>query len=649
MSKRRKNRQPQTKVAVVGAASQLPQAHYDAAGTGRRMRGWMPSSSGPNRSIAGQPTLRNRARDAARNDWAGRAIPARWSANLIGTGIIARPKTSDPATKERLTNLWNEWLSVCDADGVLDGYGLQNMVAANWIAAGEVFVRLRYRRPEDGLPVPLQLQILESEMVPMHDGFAANGNKIMQGIEFNAIGQRVAYWMYRTHPGEANATGELVRVLAKDVLHIYEPLRPGQLRGVSELAPILAKLRGVGDFDDAVLERQKLANLFTGFVERQPVAVEPSIDPISGRKVERDNADVPMVAMEPGTFQELLPGESVKFSEPPDAGANYGDFTRTQYLGVSAGTGLPYEILTGDLREISDRSLRVIINEFRRMCQQRQWLILIPQFCQKVRNAWAESAVISGALPGKLLNEAKRVTWIPQGWPYIHPTQDVAAQKTAVEAGLTSRTRIINERGDDPEEIDRERLADQERELAAGLRLPAPDPNAPPNPVDQAKARLIEAETRLLKAQEDIARNAAEDQRHIAAAEAEFKKAEARRAQEEQQLAQARRQLVDAEVAVIQAKAEGEKAEQARAQIAAELCQAQTERESNARIEVLQQQAQTAELESQARQEALAAAERHAEEIRSLIWQTEQARLTTAQLEVEAARIGLDELKELSA
>lgn len=186
-------------------------------------------------------------------------------------------------------------------------------------------------------------------------------------------------------------------------------------------------------------------------------------------------------------MQELLPGESVKFSDPPDAGAGYGDFTRAQYQGIAAGTGLPYELLTGDLRDVSDRALRVILNEFRRHCQQRQWHILIPQLCRKVRNAWADAAVMAGVLTGEEGQEAKRVTWVPQGWAYIHPTQDVQAQKMAVENGFTSRTRIITERGDDPEEIDQERAEDDEREETLGLNPePLPLPASPTNSIADA-------------------------------------------------------------------------------------------------------------------------------------------------------------------
>jgi len=119
------------------------QARYDAAGHGRRLRGWVAPSTGPNRATEQQPTLRNRARDAGRNEWAGASGTRIWTTNLIGTGIVPRPLTKDPALKRKLTELWNAWTALSDADGVLDFYGQQTLAVRSWIESGEVFVRSR--------------------------------------------------------------------------------------------------------------------------------------------------------------------------------------------------------------------------------------------------------------------------------------------------------------------------------------------------------------------------------------------------------------------------------------------------------------------------------------------------------------------------
>lgn len=468
-------------------------ARYDAAGNGRRLSGWIAPPTGPNRATEGQMKLRDRSRDASRNEWAGASTERVMKTNLIGVGIQARFKTKDAKRKAKLRKWWADFAASADADGVLDLFGLEALVVGSWFTSGEVFARLRPRRTSDGLPVPMQVQLLESDMVPVFNadvwpGMSA-GNKIRQGIEFNLIGKRVAYWMYREHPGDSISgvsSADLVRVPAESVLHIYNPRRPGQLRGVPEMAPSLTKLRAVMDFDDATLERQRIANLYVGFyTSAAPAGGDLKFDPLTGKTIESYEQDGgPVVGMMPGIMQQLRPGEDVKFSDPPGTGGDYREFMRQQYLGVGAGPGVPYELMSGDIREVSDRSLRVVITEFRRYCQQLQWLMIIPQFCRPIIVAAANASLLAGYLTAEEAADAIDVEWQPHGWDYINPTQDVEAKGKEIEYGIRARSQIISENGDDPDEVDTARAEDQAREKRLGVeREPAsPTPSAQPAP-----------------------------------------------------------------------------------------------------------------------------------------------------------------------
>jgi len=449
---------------------------YDSGGTGRRAKSWDAPASGPTASITPQLSLlRNRSRAAVRNDPWARAAIARWVSNSIGTGIVPYPRCPDKSLRLELKTLWEDWVPEADADGRSDFYGLQCLVARALFESGEVFVRLRPRRPTDGLSVPLQLQILESDFVPAIDTTTATGNVVRAGIEFNTWGQRVAYWMYRSHPGErgesSNSLTGLTRVPAESILHLFETLRPGQLRGVPQLATVLGRLHSLDHFDDAVLFRQEVANLFAGFI-RKPAPDESPIDPATGLPIPADD-DGSMLGLEPGTMQELLPGEEVQFSSPPDAGSNYGEFMRQQLLAVAAGVGVPFEILTGDLRGVNDRVIRVVLNEFRRQIEQWQWTVLIHQFCRPVRSMWLDAARLAGEIDQPASNrdrrDQSRTRWVPQGWAYIHPVQDVQSKQAMVDAGFTPRSEVILERGYDPEDIDQDIADDNARAKSLGL------------------------------------------------------------------------------------------------------------------------------------------------------------------------------------
>jgi lambda family phage portal protein len=268
---------------------------------------------------------------------------------------------------------------------------------------------------------------------------------------------------------------QLVRVPASQVLHIFEPVEPGQLRGLPRLSPVLKRLRSLDNYDDAVLFRQEVANLFAGFISRPaPDSGQVPRDPVTGQLLSSDaDGFTPMVALEPGTMQELGPGEEVEFSKPPDAGNHYPDFMRQQLMAAAAGSGTPYEILTGDMRDVNDRALRVVLNEFRRRLEQLQFSVYVHQLCRPVRAAWMDMAILSGVLTlpdyAKRRREYLRTRWVPQGWAYIHPVQDVQSRMLEVNAGFGSRSEMVLRTGYDAETVDAENAADQNRAQSLGL------------------------------------------------------------------------------------------------------------------------------------------------------------------------------------
>ncbi len=508
--------------SVLKAAKIL--ARYDGAGTGRRMAGWTPPHSGPNSSMAGMQRLQDRAQDSVRNDWAAESTTAKWTTALIGVGIVPRFKRIKSVERRReITDLFMRQSAVLDADCVLDYFGQQTLVTRTWFVAGECFGRLRARFTDEGLPLPFQVQLLEPDMVPMLDAVQwqglPTGNYIRSGIEFNRRGKRVAYWVYKQHPADGNvisqAPNDYVRVAASEMLHVFEVKRPGQIRGVSSLAPILVKLRDVGDYEDAVLTRQKIANLFVAFIKRTLPSLDPT-DPIYGAltgAVAELNADqvgastdvggTPLLPMAPGLMQELEDGQEVQFVNPPEAGTNYSDYMRTQHMGTSAATGLPYELMSGDIRGVSDRTLRVLINEFRRMAEQKQWQGIIPMYCQRVIEWFADSAVLTGEISMDEADMVRRVEHAPHGWEYIHPVQDPQGKKLEVDAGFRSRSSVIAARGDDPDLVDDERKSDKDREDALGLTIlppavaaPADPTKKPPTPLERAQINALNAQAR---------------------------------------------------------------------------------------------------------------------------------------------------------
>jgi lambda family phage portal protein len=330
---------------------------FDGAQMQRRLVAWRAGGESINSLILqGGELQRARARLLVRTNPYAANASASFTSHAVGCGIKPSSLVEDGALKDEIQRLWLAWTDEADADGLTDFYGLQAMAARAMFEAGECFLRFRPRRPDDGLTVPLQLQMLSSEHLPLSKcETLPNGNEIIFGIELDRIGRRVAYHFHRTHPGDVrqSGVGELVRVPADQVLHLFHPIAESQIRGVPWVAPAMIRLWLLDQYDDAELDRKKVAAMFAGFVTR------PGPDDVMGEdSAQKDPDGAALVGLQPGTMQLLLPGEDIKFSDPADVGGSYEAFQYRTLLACCGAMGVPYTNVTGDLRQANYSSLR---------------------------------------------------------------------------------------------------------------------------------------------------------------------------------------------------------------------------------------------------------------------------------------------------
>lgn len=466
-------------------AKRSSDAAYQAAGRGRAFYKWFASGSGANSALlGGLSIMRARSRDLARNNpWCVSALDS-LVANITDPGIMPISRAADKKFRRDARRLWTDWGVYADAAGVLSWDLLVGLAARSLFESGEVFVRMRPRRPSDGLPVPMQVQIIEADHCPIeHTVDADNGNKIIAGIEFDKLGKRVAYWMYPEHPGESAQNQQfsgaaLKRIPADEIIHLYEPTRPGQIRGTPRLTAVIKRLYDLHEYEDAELKKKKIASMFVGSIE-SPAVDEDLLDEEEGLD---DQQNVNWANIEPGTILTLEPGEELKFSNPPAADASYEPHIKMQLRAVASAIGITYEQLTGDLTGVNFSSIRAGLNEFQRRARRLQRLIA-HQLCQRVWDVWLETAVLSGALsaPGfaSARSEWARVEWRAPGWRYVNPQQEVAAIKEEIKGGLNSRVAVLAEQGKDVVEIDEQNFEDKERADELGLKYDTDGVEAP--------------------------------------------------------------------------------------------------------------------------------------------------------------------------
>ncbi len=430
-------------------ALQMLRRSYEGAKTGRFTDGWITAGTDADSEISlATVKLRDRARDLVRNNpYAAKTVMTHAS-SLIGSGISPQIKARTKKQDDLVSDLWNSFVDECDADGRTNFYGLQTLSSRSMVESGECLIQLLPRPTSLGLKVPLQLRVLEIDHLDTSvNKELPGGGYIQQGIEFNAMGIREAYYLFDRHPGSGlrlTSVPKSNRIPATEILHLFERLRPGQTRGVSWFAPALMRIRDMDDYDLAELTRKRLEACYVAFI----TGGDPGEYTGSEMATSLLAKNKPIKNMEPGMVEYLEPGSDVKFGQPSNV-TGYAEYASLHHHAMAAGMGLTYELLTGDLSKVNYSSIRAGMLEFRRRTDALQKQVFIPQVCQPIWRRFlltAQAAGLVGTFP-------IRLQWTPPRFEAVDPIKDLTAEILAVRAGLMSPQTAIARQGFDPDNV----------------------------------------------------------------------------------------------------------------------------------------------------------------------------------------------------
>lgn len=445
----------------------LQERSYEAASGGRLAANWYAPSTDANGEIGkASQTLRDRSRDLVRNSTLAAKIVSTHADYFVGYGITPRPKTGDEKKDALLIETWLEFKKTCFTGIGLDFDGGIHLLARMMVTDGGVFVRKRTRRLEDGFPVPLQLQILESEYCDVaKSGTSLTNplNRIVQGVEYDAIGNRRGYWMFANNPKASHPFLATLNtssfVPAEDVAHLFEP-QSNQAHGVPWITPAMTEIRELRDYELAENLRKKIESCMVGMVTPgdEDTADDPNVgipetdDP---RIIDRQSPAVtdiygnPFERMEPGMFGVLAGGKNITFNTPAISAGIEG-YLRTRHRSIASGVRLPYELMTGDFSQANFASGKLGIKAYERFVQIVQWQILIPQVLDNVWKWFVEAAKIKGIIP---LKTVVKVEWSPPEFESITRLDDARADLLEVRMGKRSMPEVISSTGRDPETV----------------------------------------------------------------------------------------------------------------------------------------------------------------------------------------------------
>ena len=443
------------------------------------------------------PILRARARHLAANNEHGRRFLSLVAANVVGrqnprlqvrafrdARDPTKPTTLDKAANDTIEAHWERWGRTCDIAGRHKSlYSLLRTAVKGVARDGEAVVRVvRDRR----LPYGMALQLLEADRLDdALNQTLDNGNVIRQGVELDATLRPVAYWLKSAHPGENYPTqqNKYERVAARDVYHLFTPERAEQVRGITWLHAVIIRGSTIHRFEEAAVIAAEIGASKVAALERSDDAAVV----IGAGMADGMSGGLPQIKVEAGEMFELPPGYKLNSWNPDYPHANFESFLKACLRGLAAGLDVAAHNLTGDMTDVNYSSARIA-----ELAERESWMILqdwlIGAFVQPLYEDWLGLNLLAGnitfPLSGKAIPadrfEKFRAASRFQGrrWAWVDPAKEAEANAKLLETGLTSRTRLAAEQGEEFEDILDELAQEKTLMQEAGLE-DKPEPPAP--------------------------------------------------------------------------------------------------------------------------------------------------------------------------
>ena len=409
--------------------------------------------------------------------------------SVVGCGIKAQSQYETPdgndveIVNDARDKAWSEWCEVCEINGQYTFDELQAIAQREIVEAGEVLIRkIRTSSTENrgvSRNVPFALELIEADrLAGDKDTYAARisakgDNRIVRGVEVDAKGKPVAYWIYPDHPLQPYSfTRTPERIPASEVIHLYRRDRIGQTRGISWFAPVLSWLRDLGLYVDNELQASAVASCFTVAIKSES-PLGNLMDPDGGES--SDAAGNSYDYLQPGMIMRLRPSESIESANPGRPNSGAGPWISLMLRGIAVGTGLSYEIVARDYSQTSYSSSRTSQLEDRR--RFRRWQhYLLTHLCQPVWDEFCNTAAIVGldSFPTstELLQDRRRsapVEWQTPEWEWVDPQAEQASAQASIDSFMSDYQTELGARGKSYRSVFYQRAKEEKLRKSLGL------------------------------------------------------------------------------------------------------------------------------------------------------------------------------------
>lgn len=480
----------------VAAVAQAQQRSLLAALTTNDVASWQADGLHINADTeAGLSTVIARSRDAARNNPFARRFVGMVRRNVLGpNGMRLQMRLRGDAglkagVNDTLEGAYEAWaqMGACDVTGRYTKADLDRLALRHCVVDGTIFARFIPGRGPHGL----QVQLLPVDVLARtHRADLADGARIRQGIECDAFGAIRAYWLRGTDPSALDplATARnFIRVPVADMLQLQLPDEVLQLLGVPWMQAALKPMFQAADFAASGLNKARESAKRGGFFETNPDAPPPP--PLEDGKA-ADGA--PFQTLQDGTWDMLPPGLKATPFESDYPNIEYGQFIKDCLRNVASALETSYISLGNDLSDVNYSSGQLGLGDERTLWLELQkWFVAHwqqPIFERWLSHALLKAPELQSLSFARIAVYAAAARWQTHVWQPLDPLKTIEAQRSRLEAGITSPQRVMAENGDDPDEVLAERKEWAEKVQAAGLAEPAADPAT----TAAAKARRLQ-------------------------------------------------------------------------------------------------------------------------------------------------------------
>ena len=403
-------------------------------------------------------TARNRCRYEVRNNTYARGIIETLANDLIGTGPRLQLKTDDIAFNRTAEQRFVTWAEHCDAAGRQDLADLLRLVMLQLCESGEAFIHV-YTDPAGPAGLEsLRLLAIEPDRVATPAGMIYD-DKIHQGIETDAVGKPLRYYVSKHHPGSmaagfGAALNEYDIVDADRMIHLARLDRPGQTRGMPWLTPAMDLFAQLRRYTLAVIRAAETAASVSGLLESDiPLGDGESVEEFEALEIEHDM----MMTLPAGQrFNQ------VKAEQPVNT---YDMFKREIINEIARCINMPYNVAAANSASYNYASGRLDWQVyFRSLAVIRRWLAR--HLLDRVLGLWlAEAVLIDPDLAAAPPVTRTLIDWVWPGAEHVDPAKEATAQDIHLKNMTTTLAAEYAKQGKDWR-LEIEQIADERKALS---------------------------------------------------------------------------------------------------------------------------------------------------------------------------------------